>query len=271
MKILFLGDVVGRSGRDAVCGFLPSARKTYGLDFVVVNGENAAAGFGITPAICEEFFKAGVDVITTGNHVWDQQEIIPLISREKRLLRPHNYPEGTPGTGVTQVINAAGKSLVVIHVQGQIFMHEHLPCPFACVDGVLKGYTLGANANAIFVDIHAEITSEKMALGHHLDGRVSGVIGTHTHVPTADARIFNGGTAYQTDAGMCGDYNSVIGMEKPAPIKRFLTKINKNNKMVAASGPATICGAIIETDDKTGLATSIEMLRIGGSLESTHE
>ena len=264
MKILLLGDVVGRSGREAVYNFLPAARKKYALDFVVVNGENAAAGFGITPAICDELFKAGTDVITTGNHVWDQQEIIPRIAKDNRILRPHNYPENTHGTGLCLVTNAQGKSLLVLHVQGQIFMHENLPCPFACADNVLKQYSLGANANAILVDIHAEANSEKMALGHYLDGRVSAVIGTHTHVPTADARIFSGGTAYQTDAGMCGDYNSVIGMEKSAPIKRFLTKTTKNNKMTAASGEATVCGIIIETDDKTGLATRVEVVQEGG-------
>ncbi len=261
MKILFLGDVVGRSGRDAVYAWLPRARKEHAPDFVVVNGENAAHGFGITPAICEEFFRAGVDVITTGNHVWDQQEIIPLLSREKRVLRPHNYPEATPGTGMGVYTNARGQNLMVLHLQGQVFMHEQLPCPFACAESVLKSYTLSANVNAILVDIHAEANSEKAALGHFLDGRVSAVIGTHTHVPTADARVLVKGTAYQTDAGMCGDYDSVIGMEKNIVIKRFLTKISKGNRMTAATGPATVCGALIETDDKTGLARSIELIK----------
>ncbi len=269
MKILFLGDVVGRSGREAVCRFLPQVRKEYTLDFIVVNGENAAGGFGITAAICDEFFKAGADAITTGNHVWDQQEIIPKLAKEKRLLRPHNYPEGTPGTGFCLLTSASGKSLLVLHLQGQIFMAEHLPCPFACADSMLRQYSLGANVSAILVDIHAEANSEKMALGHYLDGRVSAVIGSHTHVPTADARIFPGGTAYQTDAGMCGDYNSVIGMEKTAPVKRFLTKITKHTKMTPASGEATVCGAIIETDDKTGLAKGIIPIQKGGSLGVT--
>ena len=266
MKILFLGDVVGRSGRDAVCAFLPKARKQHALDFIVVNGENAAGGFGITPAIYDDFIKAGADVVTTGNHAWDQQEIIPKFAKEKRLLRPQNYPEGTPGNGYYLATNNKGQTLLIIHVQGQLFMHEHLSCPFAACDSVLKQYKLAANANAVLIDIHAEASSEKMALGHYLDGRVSAVFGSHTHVPTNDARIFDAGTAYQTDAGMCGDYNSVLGMEKAAPIKRFLTKINKNNKMTVASGEATICGVIVETDDKTGLAIDITIIKEGGSL-----
>jgi metallophosphoesterase (TIGR00282 family) len=264
MKILFLGDVVGRSGRDAVCKWLPAARKDHALDFVVVNGENAAGGFGITPDIAKEFFKAGADVITTGNHVWDQQEIVPYIGQEKRLLRPHNYPPSTIGTGLAVATSARGQSLLVLHLQGQLFMHEMLSCPFACADAALKSHALVGGVGAILVDIHAEASSEKMALGHHLDGRVSAVIGTHTHVPTADAHILKGGTAYQTDAGMCGDYDSVIGMDKAAPVRRFVTKISKGQKLTAATGEATICGAIIETDDKTGLATRIEPVKVGG-------
>ena len=266
MKILFLGDVVGRSGRDAVCAYIPQARHEHALDFVVINGENAAAGFGITPAICDDFLKAGADVITTGNHVWDQQEIIPRLSKDTRILRPHNYPETVPGTGAVLVKNNKGKSLLVLHVQGQLFMHENLSCPFACADAALKQYTLGANANAILVDIHAEATSEKAALGHYLDGRVSAVIGTHTHIPTSDARVLAGGTAYQTDAGMCGDYDSVIGMDKAAPIKRFVNKATKLNRLTVAAGVATVCGLIIETDDKTGLAVKVEPVKKGGSL-----
>lgn len=268
MKILFLGDIVGRTGRDAVCAWLPRARKEHGLDFIVVNGENAAAGFGITPAIAQEFFKSGVDVITTGNHVWDQQDIIPYLAQEKRILRPQNYPEGTPGGGMVVCTNARGQSLMVLHVQCQLFMHELLPCPFAAADLALKTHTLGGNVQAILVDIHGEATSEKMAFGHYLDGRVSFVVGSHTHVPTNDAHILKGGTAYQTDAGMCGDYDSVIGMEKSAPIKRFVGKITKGVKLTAATGTTTICGAIVETDDKTGLARHIEVIKLGGALDN---
>lgn len=266
MRILFLGDIVGRSGRDAVCKWLPSARKEHALDFIVVNGENAAGGFGITAEISKDLFKAGADVITTGNHVFDQQDVISYIAQEKRLLRPHNYPESTVGTGVHLAKNARGQTLLVLHLQCQLFMHEMLACPFAAADAVLKSYALGAGAGAILVDIHGEASSEKMALGHYLDGRVSAVIGTHTHVPTADAHILNKGTAYQTDAGMCGDYDSVIGMEKSVPIKRFVTKVTKGHKLSAATGEATICGAIVETDDKMGLATAISPVKLGGVL-----
>jgi 2',3'-cyclic-nucleotide 2'-phosphodiesterase len=264
MKLLFLGDVMGRSGREAACAYVKTQRQA--VDFIIVNGENSAGGFGITPAICEEFFKAGADVITTGNHLWDQQEIVPLLAREKRLLRPLNYPEATLGTGLGVYTNARGQSLVVLHLMGQIFMHEHLNCPFASADAALKQYTLGASAAAIFVDFHAEANSEKNAMGHYLDGRVSAVIGSHTHIPTADARVLDRGTAYQTDAGMCGDYDSCIGMQKEAVLKRFTSKITKGNKMVAASGIATVCGAFIETDDKTGLAKSVVPIRVGGIL-----
>ncbi len=209
-----------------------------------------------------------MDVITTGNHVWDQQDIIPTLAKEKRLLRPQNYPENTTGSGTVLATNNKGHKLLVIHLQGQVFMHEALSCPFAAADAVLKQYTMGGNVGAILVDIHAEANSEKMALGHYLDGRVSCVIGTHTHVPTGDAHILIKGTAYQSDAGMCGDYDSVIGMEKSVPIQRFLSKITKGNRMSAASGVATVCGAIIETDDKTGLATSISPIKVGGILDS---
>lgn len=264
MKFLFLGDIVGRSGRDAACAYLPKARKEHELDFAVVNVDNAAGGFGTTPDVCKEFFKAGADIVTGGNHIWDQQEVVPYLAQEKRLLRPQNFPDIAPGTGVGVVTSPSGLCLVVIHVQGQLFMHEQLACPFACVDAQLKTHKLGAGGTTIFVDFHAEATSEKMALGQHLDGRVSAVIGTHTHVPTHDARILSGGTAYQTDAGMCGDYDSVIGMEKSVPLRRFLTKIPKGPRMTPATGPATICGAIVETDDKTGLAKSITPVRLGG-------
>lgn len=266
MRILFLGDIVGRSGREAVCRYVTRARKEQNLDFIVVNGENAAAGFGITPAICEELFKAGVDAITTGNHLWDQQEIIPYLGREKRLIRPLNYPDSTTGSGAATLTNAHGQTLVVMQVQGQIFMHESLSCPFAAVDHALKSHALGTpQAQAVLVDIHAEANSEKMAMGHFLDGRVSAVVGTHTHIPTNDTHIMPSGTAYQTDAGMCGDYDSVIGMEKSVVIRRFTTKLTKGNRMTAATGEASVCGCIIETGEN-GLAQSITPVKHGGAL-----
>jgi metallophosphoesterase (TIGR00282 family) len=236
------------------------------LDFIVANGENAAGGFGITPAICEEFFKAGVDAITTGNHLFDQSEIVPYLAQEKRLLRPLNYPDATPGAGANIYAAKAARKVAVLHVMGQIGMHESLDCPFAAANKALANLRLGKDADAIILDIHAEATSEKYAMGHWLDGRVSLVVGSHTHVPTNDAHILKNGTAYQTDAGMCGDYDSVIGMKKETPIRRFTTKILKGPRMEAASGEATVCGIIVETDDKTGLASTVEAVKVGGIL-----
>ncbi|MDX1974095.1 MAG: TIGR00282 family metallophosphoesterase [Rickettsiales bacterium] len=260
MNILFLGDVVGRSGRDAVVKYTPILRKEYALDVVVVSGDNAAGGFGITSAICADFYAAGVDVITGGDHIWDQKDIVPYLSQEKRLLRPLNFPEGTPGRGAHLYTLANGKTILVIHVLGQVFHREHTNCPFATVDKALEGYTLGKNVSAVLVDTHAEATSEKMAMGRYLNGRVSMVVGSHTHVPTQDARILSKGTAYQTDAGMCGDYDSVIGFEEKAPLERFLTKISKN-RMEPASGAATLCGVMATIDDKTGLATACRAIQ----------
>ena len=261
MKILFCGDVVGRSGREAVIKHVPRLRQEWGLDFVVVNGDNAAGGFGINPVICREFFAAGVDVITGGDHIWDQKEIIPMLASDKRLLRPHNFPPKNPGKGFEIFTLANGKKIAVIHLLGQVFHKEHLPCPFAMADELLTGQKLGANLQAILVDFHAEATSEKCAMGHYLDGRVSVVVGSHTHIPTSDVRVMPKGTAYQTDAGMCGDYNSVIGFAPEAPLERFLTKIGKV-KLEAASGEATLCGLLVETDDQTGLALSATAVSI---------
>lgn len=254
MKILFLGDVVGRSGRDAIVKNLPILRREMALDAVIVNGDNAAGGFGITPQIAKDFFACGVDVVTGGDHIWDQQkDIKPYLAQEKRLLRPENFPVKTVGNGNFLLTLADGRKLLVLHLLGQVFHKEHTRCPFLVADEVLEQHRIGASM-AILVDFHAEATSEKMAMGKYLDGRVSVVVGSHTHVPTNDARILPKGTAYQTDAGMCGDYDSVIGFEASAPLERFLTKISKP-KMEAAQGTATICGFYIEVDDKTGLAS----------------
>lgn len=263
MKILFLGDVVGRSGREAVCKALPGLRQQHALDFIIVNGENAAGGFGITPEICKEFFKAGADAITTGDHTWDQQDLIPTLAQDARVLRPHNYPAAAPGKGFSVFTTKTEKKILVLHLMGQVFMRDHVECPFACASRVLETYKLGANVDAILVDMHAEATSEKMAMGKHLDGKVSMVVGSHTHIPTNDCHILRGGTAYQTDAGMCGDYDSIIGMQKEAPLQRFLTKVGKI-RMTVANGPATLCGAIVALDDKTGLAKTITPLKLGG-------
>ena len=267
MRILFLGDIVGRSGRDIVSENLPGLRDRLKLDFVIVNGENAAAGFGITEKICNQLFDLGVDVITTGNHVWDQRDIMSHMDREPRLLRPINFPQGTPGKGAGEYTAANGRKIVVINAMGRVFM-DPLEDPFDRVGTILDRYRLGANINALFIDFHGEATSEKMAMGHFADGRASAVIGTHSHVPTADAQILPGGTAYQTDAGMCGDYNSVIGMDKAEPLQRFTRKI-PGGRFQPASGPGTMCGFVVETDDKTGLAKSVAPLRMGARLSET--
>jgi metallophosphoesterase (TIGR00282 family) len=261
MKLLFCGDVVGRSGRDAVIKLVPKLRAERGLDFVVVNGDNAAGGFGINPAICKEFFAAGADVITGGDHIWDQKDIIPMLASEKRLLRPHNFPAKNPGKGVETYHLNSGKKVMVIHLLGQVFHKEHTSCPFAMADDLLAGVKMGANVDAIIVDFHAEATSEKCAMGQYLDGRVSLVVGSHTHIPTADARVLKKGTGYQTDAGMCGDYDSVIGFDVAAPIERFLTKVGKT-KLEAAQGAGTLAGIIVETDDKSGLAKNVEAIQL---------
>ncbi len=260
MKFLFLGDIVGRSGRDAVVAAVPKLRAEHRLDMIIVSGDNAAGGFGITPQICKDLFDAGVDVVTGGDHIWDQKETYPYLAQEKRLLRPHNFPDKTPGSGQITVTLPSGKKVLVIHTLGQVFHKEHTACPFATADKLLEGVRLGSGVSAVILDFHAEATSEKMAMGKYLDGRVSAVVGSHTHVPTADARVLPKGTAYQSDAGMCGDYDSVIGFESSGPMERFLTKIPKA-KMEAASGEATVCGVIIETDDATGLAKSCNSIQ----------
>ncbi len=263
--MLFLGDVVGRAGREAVCGRLPALRRELKIDFAIVNGENAAGGFGITKAISESLFEAGADVITGGNHSWDQREALSFIDGEPRLLRPLNYPTGTPGRGAQLYDAGRGRKVLVLNVMGQLFMAPDLDDPFAAVQGVLARHALGRNVAAIVLDFHAETTSETMAMGHFVDGRVSFCVGSHTHVPTADATILPGGSGFQCDAGMCGDYDSVIGMEKSGSVDRFVRKV-RGERLSPASGPATLCGLFVETDDATGLATRVEPLQVGGRL-----
>ncbi|MDC0184377.1 MAG: TIGR00282 family metallophosphoesterase [Alphaproteobacteria bacterium] len=265
MRILFLGDVVGRSAREAVIKEIPEIRRNFSIDFVIVNGENAAGGFGITEKICEDFFSSGIDCITTGNHVWDQKELFDYIKNENRLLRPINYPEETPGKGFEIFPNQLGRVLVV-NVMGRLFM-ESLDDPFNAIEKVLDENPLGITCDAIVIDIHAETTSEKTAMGHFCDGRVSLVVGTHTHIPTADYQILPYGTGYQTDAGMCGDYDSVIGMEKTEPIRRFVEK-TPGGRFNPAQGSPTLCGVIIETSPD-GLSETIEPFRLGGILSQT--
>lgn len=267
MRIFYCGDVVGRSGRDAVLSRLPDLRQRLALDFVVVNGENAAHGFGITAKMCDELFDAGADVITLGNHSWDQREILSYIDSEPRLIRPLNYPTGTPGRGAGIYAAGQGRKIMVVQVMGRLFM-DPLDDPFAQMEAELVRHPLAASVQAILIDVHAEATSEKMALGHVADGRASLVVGSHSHVPTADVRIMPGGTAYQSDAGMCGDYDSVIGMKKETAVARFVRKI-PGERLSPAEGEGTLCGLFVETDDRTGLAIRAEPVRMGGALAPT--
>ncbi|WP_374650679.1 TIGR00282 family metallophosphoesterase [Dongia sp.] len=267
MNLLFLGDLVGRAGRDVVMERLPQLRRDLAIDFVVANVENAAGGFGITQKVLAELFASGVDCASTGNHVWDQKETVGFIGSEPRLLRPLNFPQGTPGKGAGLFQTARGKKVLVANLMGRLFM-DPLDDPFAAAEVLLKTYRLGGNADAILFDFHAEATSEKMAFGHFIDGRASFVVGTHTHVPTADHMILEKGTAYQSDAGMCGDYDSVIGMEKSLPVQRFTRKL-PTERLSPATGAGTLCGVLVETDDATGLARRIAPVRLGGKLEST--
>lgn len=265
MKVLYIGDVLGKSGRKAVETYLPRLREELQLDFVILNGENAAHGFGITGPLCEVFFELGVDVITTGNHAWDQREIVDYIQDEPRLLRPANYPEGTPGRGVGIYEAKNGKKVCVIQVMGRLFM-DPLDDPFAAVQRALLNKRLGETVDFIMIDVHAEATSEKMAIAQHFDGQATMVVGTHSHIPTADAQIFDRGTAYQTDAGMSGDYNSVIGMTPGPAIGRFMSKM-RGERLEPATGEGTLCAVYVESDDATGLATRISPVRLGGRLQ----
>ncbi len=268
MRLLFLGDMVGRSGREAVYAQLPGLIEKWKTDFVIVNGENAAGGFGITETILTETLAAGADVVTTGNHVWDQREALTFAPREERFLRPANYPAGTPGHGSGVYVARNGARILVSNIMGQIFMNPELEDPFQCAERQLEACALGDHADAIIFDFHAEATSEKMCFAHFVDGRASLVVGTHTHCPTADHQILPGGTGYQSDAGMCGDYDSSLGMDKEEPLNRFLTKVPKG-RFEAASGPATICGLGLDISESSGLCEAIAPLRIGPRLEET--
>jgi metallophosphoesterase (TIGR00282 family) len=265
MRILFVGDVVGRSGRTIVYERLPGLIRDWKLDLVVVNGENAAGGFGITESIYHELVDAGADAITLGNHAWDQKEALVFIERAEALIRPINYPPGTPGRGSALIKVKNGERALVINAMGRIFM-DALDDPFAAIDRELTGCALGKQAEAIIVDMHGEATSEKQAMGFFCDGRASLVVGTHTHVPTADARVMEGGTAFISDVGMTGDYDSVIGMEKDEPLTRFLRKV-PTARFEPASGPATLCAVAVETNPATGLAAHVGAVRVGGRLE----
>ena len=265
MRILFIGDVVGKSGRTAISEHLPGAIRDWKLDLVVVNGENAAGGFGITEVIYNDFIDAGADAVTLGNHAWNQKEALVFIERAPRLVRPLNFPRHTPGRGAALVDTKRGARALVINAMGRVFM-DPLNDPFSAVERELEACPLVQAADAIVVDFHGEASSEKQGMGFFCDGRVSLVVGTHTHVPTADHQILPGGTAYMTDAGMTGDYDSVIGMQKEEPLRRFITGISQA-RFEPASGVATMSGVAVETDDTTGLALRIAPVRLGGRLE----
>ena len=262
MRLAFFGDVVGRSGRTVVSDYLPGLRKRLQLDAVIINAENAAGGFGITAGTAEHLFEAGADVLTLGNHTFDQPQGISLIDNDPRLLRPANYPPGTPGRGAN-LYDVNGYQMLVVSLHGRVFM-DSLDDPFQAAERELSAAPLGEVADVVIVDMHAEATSEKKAMGYFCDGRASLVVGTHQHVPTADAMILPQGTAYQTDAGMCGDYNSVIGMEVDEPLRRFTTRM-RSARFEPASGAGTLCGVFVETNAK-GLAERIEPIRMGGQL-----
>jgi 2',3'-cyclic-nucleotide 2'-phosphodiesterase len=265
MRLLFIGDIVGRSGRTIVHERLPKLVRDWKLDLVVANGENAAGGFGITETIYRELLEAGVDAVTLGNHAWDQKEALVFIERAPKLIRPINYPIGTPGRGSAVIEAKNGARALIVNAMGRIFM-EPLDDPFAAVDHELTACPLHGGADAIIVDFHGEATSEKQARGYFCDGRASLVVGTHTHVPTADQRMLPGGTAYMTDVGMTGDFDSVIGMAKEEPMQRFLRRVS-SARFEPATGPATLCAVAVETDPTTGLAVRVGAVRLGGRLE----
>lgn len=266
MRILFLGDVMGRSGRDAVSKHLPDLKERLNPDVTIVNVDNAANGRGVTRDTAQEMYDAGADCLTGGDHIWDQREMIAVVEKDHNILRPYNLPkETTPGVGLWQKTLENGHEIVVLHLCGTVFMHKtYFNNPFDAANEVLKDISL-KSGRTIFVDFHAEATSEKMAMGQFLDGRVSAVLGTHTHVPTADVQVFPKGTAFQTDAGMCGDYDSVIGVRSDVPLTKFLRKVPLE-RMIPADGEATVCGTLVETGDSNGLAKNIAPIRVGGRL-----
>lgn len=265
MRLLFLGDVFGRTGRNAISENLPRLRDEWRLDFVVVNGENATSGHGLSSAHAKTILQAGADCITLGDHAFDQKDMMSFVEQEPRILRPLNIARVAPGKGVRLFKTQSGKKVLVAQALGQVFMNRPYADPFSALDAALKTAPMGGLADAVIVDFHAEATSEKMGMGHWLDGRASLVVGTHTHVPTSDTMILPKGTGYQTDAGMCGDYNSVIGSKKEEPLNRFVIGMAKG-RFIPAEGAATLSGVFVETDAK-GAAVDIRPVRVGGRLQ----
>jgi len=268
MKILFLGDIVGSAGRQAVLERIAKLRVDWGLDFIVVNGENATNGMGLSGEHAKGLLEAGVDCLTLGDHAFDQKDMMQYCERDTRIIRPINFAKAAPGRGVRIFEDRRGRRILVAQVLGQVFMKRAFDDPFSALDQVFMTHKLGGSIQAALIDVHCEATSEKMAMGHFCDGKASVVVGTHTHVCTGDAQILPGGTAYLTDAGMCGDYNSVIGMDKAEPLRRFVTGMAKG-RFEPAKGEATLSGVYVETDDKTGLATRVRQIRQGGRLEQS--
>lgn len=258
---------MGRSGRDAVLKHLPDLRKKLSLDFAVVNGENSANGFGINEQIAKQYLSAGADVITCGDHCFDQNETKFFIGQYEQMLRPYNLPSQLPGRGYNVYELPRGKKILVIHLLAQLFIRYQVNCPFQAVTEILEKFQLGRNVDYIFVDFHGEATSEKMAMAHYLDGKVSAVVGSHTHIPTSDLQILPKGTAYQSDAGMCGDYDSVIGFQKEISVPQFLSKV-RGEKMRPAEGEGTVCGVVVDMEESTGLAKNADYLKVGGRLKS---
>ncbi|MEL6315874.1 MAG: TIGR00282 family metallophosphoesterase [Pseudomonadota bacterium] len=268
MRILFLGDVVGRAGRNAIAENLPKLRESWRLDFVVVNAENATGGMGLSGAHAQVLLEAGADCLTLGDHAFDQKDMLQFIETEPRILRPLNFAKDAPGRGSRVFTDGRGRKILVAQALGQVFMKRAFADPFSAVDQVLRSHPRGGAVQAALVDFHCEATSEKMGMGHFCDGRASVVVGTHTHVPTGDAQILPGGTAFQSDAGMCGDYLSVIGMDKAEPMRRFVTGMGRE-RFTPAMGEATLSGLYVETDDAAGAATRVEMVRHGGRLQGS--
>ena len=267
MRLLFLGDVMGRAGRAAVAERLAGLKTRLRVDFCVVNGENASGGMGLTGGHAQLLLDSGADVVTLGDHAFDQKDMLSFIQKEPRVIRPMNFAKDAPGRGMGVFEASRGRKVLVAQVLGNVFMKRAFDDPFSALEVALRAHPMGAMAGvqAALIDFHAEATSEKMAAGQFTDGRASLVVGTHTHVPTADAMILEGGTAYLSDAGMCGDYNSVIGMEKAEPMRRFLTGMTRD-KFTPAQGPVTLSGVYVEADDRTGRATRIAPVRVGGRL-----
>lgn len=262
MKIIFIGDVVGKQARETLINTIPDIKNKYAPDVIVVNAENAAAGYGLNKKIALQLIDSGVDAITLGNHAWDQKEMLSFIEECPKIIRALNYPGGVPGRGYYEFQLVDDRKIIIMQIMLRLFMGLSLDDPFSITKNFLQKERLGSTCNAILIDMHGETTSEKNAYGHYFDGKVSAILGTHTHIPTADAKILESGTAYQTDVGMTGNYNSVIGMDKDNPIHGFVKGFRSEGRFFPAEGHITVCGAYIETDDRTGLSLKIEPFQI---------